>query len=363
MAGAILGQSLLFSQEAGICSLVSLFALLVMNYIAHRNWKIFIREFTLLLTGSFISLMPMLLYFYLKGALLPFFTNIYEYPKYFAMGFGALPFPNFRSLLASPRAEGAWLAYWIIFLYVVSASYLIPRILMGRQDKNHFLKASLLIFGMLLFRSALGRSDMHHFHFVSPPAFLLVFLFADDSMRSILRPKPPWFRIADVLPLVALLASTLFLFTRPELLTNYRQNWRLLEDGHRISDLKRSGVLFDLRTAETLRNIYSFLETNTTPGEYTYFFPNEAAYYFLFNRNNPTRYFGAYHAVTRKQRRELVGDLEKNRPKYVIYSLKTWRLDSILENRQVPEVLEYLSKQYRPDTNLSGVLILKRMGS
>jgi hypothetical protein len=136
-----------------------------------------------------------------------------------------------------------------------------------------------------------------------------------------------------------------------------------LENGLRISDLKRGDVLFDHSTAETLRKIYNFLETNTTPGEYTYFFPNEAAYYFLFNRNNPTRYFGAYQAVTRKQRCELVLDLEKNRPRYVIYSLDTWRIDNILEDRQVPEVFEYLRKEYRPDTYLKEVLVLKRIGS
>ena len=363
IAGALLGQSLLFSQEAGICSLLSLFTFLMMNNLANRNWKMFIREVSLVLTGCFVSLIPMLLYFYFKGALLPFFTNIYEYPKYFAIGFGALPFPNFRDFLASPWVKGAWFAYWIIFLYIVSASYLIPRIFLGQLYKDHFLKASLLIFGILLFRSALGRSDLHHIHFVSPPAFLLVFLFADGSIRGILKPNPIWSRTAKVLSLVMLLTSTLFLFTKPEAFTNDRQSWRLLENGYRIPDLKRGGVLFDLRTAETLRKIHNFLEANTAPGEYTYFFPNEAAYYFLFNRNNPTRYFGAYHAVTRKQRRELVGDLEKNKPKYVIYSGNTFRIDGIPEDRQVPEVLEYLYREYRLDIDLKQVLILKRIGS
>ncbi len=363
IGGAILGQSLLFSQEVGICSLFSLFALLMMNSLATRNWKMFIREVSLVLTGCFASLIPMLLYFYFKGALPAFFMNIYEYPKYFAIGFGALPFPNFKDFLASPWEEGAWFAYWIIFLYIVSASYLIPRILLGQLYKDHFLKVSLLIFGILLFRSALGRSDLHHFHFVSPPAFLLVFLFADGSIRGILKPNPIWSRTAKALSLVMLLTSTLFLFMKPVAFTNNRYDWRLLENGYRIPDLKRGGVLFDLRMAETLKKIHNFLETNTAPGEYTYFFPNEAAYYFLFNRNNPTRYFGAYHAVTKKQRRELVGDLEKNKPKYIIYSGDAYRIDGIREDRQVPEVLEYLYKEYRLDVDLKQVLILKRIGS
>ena len=87
IGGAILGQSLLFSQEVGGGSLFSLFALLIMNNLATRNWKMFIREVILLLTGCFASLIPMLLYFYFKGALPAFLMNIYEYPKYFAIGF------------------------------------------------------------------------------------------------------------------------------------------------------------------------------------------------------------------------------------------------------------------------------------
>ena len=67
--------------------------------------------------------------------------------------------------------------------------------------------------------------------------------------------------------------------------------------------------------------------------------------------------------MTKKQRRELVGDLEKNKPKYVIYSGDTSRVDGIREDRQVPEVLEYLYKEYRLDVRLRRVLILKRIGS
>lgn len=363
IGGAILGQSLLFSQEVGICSLFSVFALLMMNYLATRNWRMVIREVSLVLTGCFVSVTPMLLYFYFKGALPAFFMNVYEYPKYFAMGFGALPFPNVKDFLASPWQKGTWFAYWIIFLYIVFASYLIPRILLGQLSRDYFLKASLLIFGILLFRSALGRSDLHHFHFVSPPAFLLVFLFADGSIRGLLKPNPNWFRTANALSLAMLLTLTLFLFTKPVGFTTNRYDWRLLENGYRIPDLDRGGVPFDLRTAETLGEIHNFLERNTVPGECTYFFPNEAAYYFLFNRNNPTRYFGAYHAVTKEHRHELVGELEKYKPKYVIYSRHTYRIDGIREDSQVPEVLEYLYQKYGLYVDLKQVLILKRIGS
>lgn len=141
-----------------------------------------------------------------------------------------------------------------------------------------------------------------------------------------------------------------------------RQKWFLPADGYRLPEIKRGGILFDPTTAERLKRISRFLQENTTPGEYTYFFPNEAGYYFLFNRNNPTRYPCAYHAATRAQRVELIGDLEQKKPKYVVYSLSTAHIDGITEEIQVPEVVVYLKREYVLDSEQGDILILKRKG-
>ncbi len=52
-----------------------------------------------------------------------------------------------------------------------------------------------------------------------------------------------------------------------------------------------------------------------------------------FNRTNPTRYAYAWWAITTEHRRELAADLEKNKPRYIIYSLNTWRYDGIAEDQ------------------------------
>jgi nickel-dependent lactate racemase len=109
--------------------------------------------------------------------------------------------------------------------------------------------------------------------------------------------------------------------------------------------------------------ISSFIQANTIPHEYVYFFPNEAAYYFFFDRHNPTRYAAVYHAITREHRLELVADLEKKKPRFVVYSMTTARIDGISENIQAPEVVEYLHKEYNLYLDLKDIRILKRIRS
>jgi hypothetical protein len=272
------------------------------------------------------------------------------------MGYGSLPFPNFKNFLSAPSTAGAWFAYWVIFVYIFSAIYFISLFRLGHHHPDHLFKVSILIFGIILFRSALGRSDAHHIHFVSPPAFFLAFIFLDRAARNIMRRSPLFQRTGNLLLGAAFLASTLFLFSRPDAL---KGNYDLVK-----SEVLHFGdVLFDNETVQTLMKISSFIQANTIPHEYVYFFPNEAAYYFFFDRHNPTRYAAVYHAITREHRLELVADLEKKKPRFVVYSMTTARIDGISENIQAPEVVEYLHKEYNLYLDLKDIRILKRIRS
>ena len=374
IGGGVVGQSLLFGQEVGVCSLISACFLLLLHHLLTGDWKGIPKESLSVFIGLTVSVMPLLVYFSLKGALLSFFTNLYEQPKYFAMGYGSLPFPNFKNFLSAPSTAGAWFAYWVIFVYIFSAIYFISLFRLGHHHPDHLFKVSILIFGITLFRSALGRSDAHHIHFVSPPAFFLAFIFLDRAARHIMRRSPLFQRTGNLLLGAAFLASTLFLFSRPDALKgnydlvksevlHFDQKWHLNKDAQQFIGLERGDVLFDNETVQTLMKISSFIQANTIPHEYVYFFPNEAAYYFFFDRHNPTRYAAVYHAITREHRLELVADLEKKKPRFVVYSMTTARIDGISENIQAPEVVEYLHKEYNLYLDLKDIRILKRIRS
>jgi len=373
IAGLLTGQGLLFSQEVGVCSLFSQLAYLFLNRFPDKGWKEGRKEILILLASTFFSVLPMLTAFYFKGALPAALKNIYENPKYFALGYGSLPFLGLRDFFKTPTAEGMLFAYWIIFVYVVFAIFLLSSAFLFPNTRSRSLKMCVLLFGIVMFRSFLGRSDGHHAHFVSPPAFLLVFLLLDDTWRSFRNRPFVFLKIGSILWIIVLLLPLFFLFSRPEALKNqirevitdtvqFRQKGSLPADGYRLPEIVRGGILFDPTTAERLKRISRFLQENTTPGEYTYFFPNEAGYYFLFNRNNPTRYPCAFHAATRAQRVELIGDLEQKKPKYIVHSLSTAHIDGITEEIQVPEVVAYLKREYVLDSEQGDILILKRKG-
>lgn len=368
--GVIVGQSLLFGQEVGVCSVFSIIFFFVLSYPLRPNYKGIIWEMILIFAGCLASLAPMLLYLYFKSALSPALVSLYGFPRYYSLGYGSLPFPIFRDFMANPLSEGVLLFYWPIFIYIFSSIYLIPLIFLRSMNRDHLLKASLLVFGIFLFRYALGRSDVGHAIDSLPPAILLVLLFIDGAVRDVVK-GTGFNRVGGILLLSGLLLSicSLFAYTNfnsnlpylKRMIMNPEKKWSLRKTGVEIPELQKGGIFFESQTALSIIKIKEFLDVNTGRGDYVYFFPNEAAYYFLFDRTNPTRYAISYVAATREQREEIVMDLEKNRPEYLIYSKNTWRIDNISETIQVPEVVEYLNKKYKPVMDLEDVLIAKRI--
>jgi hypothetical protein len=371
-SGAVIGLSLLFSQEVGICSGLALVFCMALHAAAQRDYKSMPVRLALILCGGLAMLMPMILYLSVTGAIGPVLSMMYEYPKLAALGYGSLPAPSFAAFLEAPLNEGPLLFYGIIGIYICTAVFLIPRLLMGRLNRDCILTAGLIVFGVLLFRSALGRSDQYHVYYASQPAFLLLFVTIDRAAAGIRGRLPVFVKAGNCLLVVGLLIFLRLLFvdaynvrnsfvSARDDLKNFSRKWTLIHTGAEVPGLARAGVLFDPATAETLKKIKCFLDAHTTSGDYIYFFPNEAAYYFLFDRSNPTRYALASFAATSEHRRELVADLEKNKPRYIFYPVYTWRIDNISDDQLLPEVVSYIHQKYKQHLTIGEFLILQRM--
>jgi len=310
-----------------------------------------------------------------KGAFVPFLDAFLGYPRLIMLGYACLPFPPFKAFIANPFGTSLFF-YWPIFVYIACTLLVVPPLLSGKANRDQLLKVSLLIFGVLLFRIALGRSEWGNILKVLPPAILLLFLIIDTSLTGIFKARFRFLKVAHGALICILVLSTAVVVFRTTALSNrfastmngivsLSDKWSRADDrgGYPVPSIERGGITYDAETARALAAIRNFLEANTQPGDYVYFFPNEAAYYFLFNRNNPTRYSFSYTAVTTAQRKELVDDLERRKPQYVVYSRNTWRVDDIMEDEQVPEVVRYVQDNYRMYQNLGDVMIARRIGS
>ncbi len=378
-SGIVIGLSLMLSQEVGICAVIAVFLNLLIRAVSENDYKKLKGELFLIGCSVLLTISPLLIYMTEKGALASFWDMIYGYPKMVTLGYEALPFPSISNFFKSPLYGGALLHHSIIAIYMVIAAFIFPRLLMRLISPDNrlispdtLLTIGILIFGILLFRSALGRSDEYHVYYASQPAFLLLFLSIDRAVESNKRYLPIIVKAGNLFKTILLSLFIVFLFNYSYMLkmnllylnydlTHFSQKLIRNKTGVELSNLTRSGnVSFDPITAATLNKIGSFLNKNTVSGDYVYFFPNEAAYYFLFNRTNPTRFPISYFAGTSKQRQEIVADMENKKPFYVIYTLNSWRIDNIPEEIQVPEVVKYLQENYRVSQNMGTFLVLQR---
>jgi hypothetical protein len=369
LAGAVLGLSLLFSQEAALCGIGAVGAVLVLRSSQDRRWLRPAAELALVAAGFVAAIAPMLIHLAYEGALGAFVDSLFGSPRLAMLGYGGMRTPRPEDVVLKRGLEHM-VFFAVILLYAGAAAALVPRVLMRRLGRDDLLVAALVVFGSMLFMVAIRRYAPENVFKVWPPAVLLLFLLSERSVDSFLRYRDGRRIVAasvGALLLVAfgaVTASSSFLRTTIDrgAQVTLSEKWTPRIHGVRLPELPRmGGVPVHPDTASSLLSIHRFLEAETRPDEPVYFFPNEAAYYFVFNRRNPTRFAMAYFAVTAEQRHELVADLERHRPRYVIYSRDKWRIDWIPEAVQVPEVVAYLDERYRLHSKLAGSVVLERI--
>lgn len=373
IAGMIAGISILFSQEAGMVSLaICLFVFISEEFIQQFNINRFIKKSAYLLLGFGMVVLPMVIYLAIKSDLSMLWDSIFGFPKLKTLGYGSSPFPSLRDFISDPLNRLPFV-YWLIFYYIGTASYLFVQLVTKSDDKTLLLKISLVIYGIILLRIPIGRTSIIEAIKVFHPALLLIAFHMDALISSIANNKASLLRFGHAL--FAILAfgtlSIAVVFgadagVRNKFehmmfsLKNSPNRLTIKSTGINLPEIERGGIYYSPDTADSITKIKAFLDANAQQDRYVYFFPNEAVYYFIFNKQNPTRYAISYFAATKAQRLELIADLEKNRPKYVIYSPKTWRVDFIPETDQVPEVVDYLQQKYGVISDLDNVVILQR---
>lgn len=369
-SGAVAAQSLLFSQETGACSSIAVMVILIARNMLYNDFRKMARDVIWFVTGLVVSVAPMSIYFISAGAATEMYRNLFEYPSYVILGFGGLPFTDFLSFLSNPFGHENFSYYSVIFIYILSSIYMIVMLSLGRKDRKLLLLGALLLFGVLLYRSVLGRTSGLYLLRASIPAFLILFILIDSSIERFISVNSIMARVessAKVALIVALLM--LMIFKSPIFNAGIKASFRdfpdiskkwTLERGLRIDSLQRAGIFFDDTTALSIFSINGFLSRHTSPDDYVYFFPNEPAYYFLFDRKMPTPFAQSYFAITFDMQRHLTEYLEKNRPEFVIYSKRTWRPDNIPEAVQIPIVDQYIKESYTFLRNMGDINVLKR---
>ena len=85
-----------------------------------------------------------------------------------------------------------------------------------------------------------------------------------------------------------------------------------------------------------------------------------AVFYYLVERPNPTRFVLGHQIVTQAHRDEVLRDLRRNPPRYVVWNDRGVRVDGIPDRVVLGEALYgWLQQNYEPATRLGSVRILE----
>jgi hypothetical protein len=367
LAGALTTAVVLTSQEAGTACLIALAGAILLGFLLRRDAATAVREGILFGGGLLAAALPFLAYFLFTGALPGVYESLFEFPRYSMLGYGGIPSPSLREFLGDPLGAGS-LYYLTLFLYSFTAVHVGSAFLDGRQDRETWLRLLLLAYGVALFPVAVRRFSDESLIKVFLPAFLLWTRFLEGSVSGVLaaRGRERGIRaaafLAVLLPFAVMSHASPMVRSRAADIPYLMRGEKFVYRGGNLAyhPFERSGVVVDGRTADAIVTISSFLERFSGGRDDVYFFPNEPGFYFLFNRVPPTRYVMSYIAVTREQRLNIIRDLERKRTPFVVYSLATWRVDSIPEHIQVPEVLSYIRGNYTEIFRKGEIMILAR---
>ena len=367
--GLINGTSLLYSQEFGLASiLVTAVAFAV-------KWDR--RAAALFLLGLGIPVVPTLGYYAWHGALYPMLRDLLAYPSYVMAGFGAVPFPalnhhlpltrEFFESIGGPSGQstlqlrtsyivpGIFLAGLLLALplYHLDPRHPIASVrLMGRELSRDPKRLGLFLaalYGILCFRSALGRSGLEKNVVLMPiaAAFLMVAMEHTLSMWRggiKLLPLAAW-RTVGILVLAfvgGFFTPTLPIKTAQE---NISKLVTLIPDSQR-------------REAPKENPLVAWIQDHSAPSDPVMFVPADAAYYYLTKRFNPTRFDLSHQMITHAHRAEALADMQTNPPRWIVWDTAGVRVDGIGDDLVFgTDALDWIVKNYKVEKRIGSFVI------
>lgn len=369
VCGITAALALLSSVDAAASAIAALALAAIAGAVLQKQQRaMYLRVLSSAALGGAIILAPIALLLAIGGGLGKVIDGMLVYPRYAMMGFAAAPFPNLLNAIRNDAATGSYLFpiarrvfalfYLPIFLYLFTFFSFLRAVTERKIDLRGLMLLTLALYGWFLFRSALGRSDLHHLFFSVPPAFALCFLYADNLMEGVewkdLRAhRDRWAGLA-----LACLLPVWFLMQRPQdrlvpqihqFVSNFAGTNETSSGSNTYFKTPRLwGIAAPSGTQRRIDRVVSAIESQRKTGDRVYAFPNLPLYYFLLDTPNPTRYEWAYQAITSSMRREAVADLTRIRPAFVINSLDPHqRLDRIPARDAVPEIMDFLQANYK----------------
>ena len=320
--------------------------------------------------GSVAVLLPMAL----SGSLAGLLDNGRRMLTLPSQGYQALPYPDPLGLFED--SSGALGAYppedpatwaWAVVPPLVIWAGLATGVCAPRRGGLPTRAGAVLVAAApaaILYRAALGRSDLYHlwFYGAAPVLLIAALILASAWERSARELKP-------IVPSFAAIAVLLLAAQGPEERVSFpdAEEERLAVAAGVANplvpvsvDIGRTGRM-DL-LPRVARQVDSVVRraADLPVEDGVWFYPSEATYWFLTRRPLPTRYLWAYDAATPAMQRQAIAELDETRPRWLFRSSDTFPIDHIPQDRLVPLLDEYLRDRYRVVEVLPGATLMER---
>ncbi|CAG0962203.1 hypothetical protein MYXO_00821 [Myxococcaceae bacterium] len=296
------------------------------------------------------------------GALGAALHDMVSYPTWVMAGFGKLPFPALLPALPLPldrlfaggtillRLAHATIATYVVaLLMILRADRLRPRRLGSdlsrlrdelRDDPRRLGIAMVALYGLIAFRSGMGRSEIINLVQASGSAGILLVVALDRTIEA-LRHRPSR-------GLATWRLAALGVFVSVGAFLQY-SGWvfvqSAIETASAIGSIASGGAA--PRGDPAIARLAAWVESQDLDDDDVLFLPSHAAYYYLTDRRSPIRFVVAQHLVTDEQRRETLERLRANPPRYVIWSPRSLVLDGIAHEQYLgPEIMRWLQDEY-----------------
>lgn len=125
------------------------------------------------------------------------------------------------------------------------------------------------------------------------------------------------------------------------------------------SGIDRVGQLYiPADQARSITEVIDFLKSADSFWDFT----DHGAFFFLSDHLSPTRFYATHHVITSHNQREVIADLERNNPSYILYRSHTgWdAIAGVDRNLRDFLVAEYLLRNYTPAGQVGGFDLLER---
>jgi hypothetical protein len=342
LSGIFCAIALFTSSEVGIAAIT---AVVVATTIFSKGYRI--RNSGLVIFGILIGSLPFLLTFWMQGALTGFIKQLSFYSNAFANGYFNLPIERAVRL--------SFLRWHIFYQYLGSVAWMWEMTRMGSLATFMFVAVkainkkvntrdkfaiTLAIFGLLLFRAILGRSDWYHLLFVLLVSLPLLIYVVENLSK-----KLQYLNIAVVGLLV-------FVFATGWVNNNFisAQIFKLQTYGKAIGtyhsyDLERSNILVgeEINTKET-EKLVKYVQKEVLESETIFSYPWLPELYFLANRKNVTAFDTPYAFFSQEFQEEMIYQIEKGKPKLIIYNPEMQFGNLVVDS--LPEVNRYLQENF-----------------